>query len=296
MEKGLIIRLVLVASMVFMASCGTKKTIVKDTSSVSVSEQKEISPQVRKLTFVQKVYDNQVFTKNITGDLTFEIKMDAKEISVPGSLKMRKDEVIRIQLFVPILGTEVGRIEFTPDYVLIVDRLHKEFIQADYSQVDFLRNQGISFYSLQALFWNQLLLPGTQEVKESDLKRFDVDFSVDSNNLPVSYRQGPMSYQWQADKTTGRIIQALVNYQSSNYGNSSLRMDYANFKAVGSKQFPADISLRLSTKAAGKPKEVNILLRMDKITTDNKWDTHTEVSSRYKKVEPQDVLGKILNL
>lgn len=296
MEKGLIVRLVLVASMVFMASCGTKKTIVKDTSSVSVSEQKEISPQVRKLTFVQKVYDNQVFTKNITGDLTFEIKMDAKEISVPGSLKMRKDEVIRIQLFVPILGTEVGRIEFTPDYVLIVDRLHKEFIQADYSQVDFLRNQGISFYSLQALFWNQLLLPGTQEVKESDLKRFDVDFSVDSNNLPVSYRQGPMSYQWQADKTTGRIIQALVNYQSSNYGDSSLRMDYANFKAVGSKQFPADISLHLSTKATGKPKEVNILLRMDKITTDNKWDTHTEVSSRYKKVEPQDVLGKILNL
>ncbi len=73
---------------------------------------------------------------------------------------MRKDEVIRIQLFIPILGTEVGSLEFTPDYVLIIDRLHKEYIKADYTQVDFLKKQGINFYSLQALFWNQLLLPG----------------------------------------------------------------------------------------------------------------------------------------
>lgn len=61
--------------------------------------------------------------------MTFEIKMGSKDISVPGSLKMRKDEVIRLQLFIPILGTEVGRLEFTPDYVLIVDRLHKEYIK-----------------------------------------------------------------------------------------------------------------------------------------------------------------------
>lgn len=161
--KGLIIRLVLVASIIFMASCGSKKTLVQDTSSASITEQKAVSPQVRKLTYVQKVYDNQVFSKNIVGDMTFEIKMGSKEISVPGSLKMRKDEVIRLQLFIPILGTEVGRLEFTPDYVLIVDRLHKEYIKADYSQVDFLREQGISFYSLQALFWNQLLLPGIQK-------------------------------------------------------------------------------------------------------------------------------------
>lgn len=35
---------------------------------------------------------------------------------------MRKDKMIRLRLFVPIIGTEVGRIDFTPDYVLVVDR------------------------------------------------------------------------------------------------------------------------------------------------------------------------------
>lgn len=296
MEKGQIVRLLLVGIMGLVASCGSKKAIVQDSSTISARAQEAVSPRVRELTFVQKVYDNQVYANNIVGDMTFRIKMGSKEVTVPGALRMRKDEVIRIQLFIPLLGTEVGRLEFTPDYVLIVDRMHKEYIKADYNQVDFLQAQGISFYSLQALFWNQLLLPGVRKVSESDLKRFNVDFTVDSDNLPVSYRQGDMTYQWQADKTTGRISQAQVNYHSDLYGNSSLNMDYDNFRAVGAKQFPADMELRLSTQATSKPREVSIRFSMDKITTDSKWDAHTEVSGRYKKVEPQDVLGKILNM
>ncbi len=54
--------------------------------------------------------------------MNFNLQAADKDITVPGKLSMRKDEVIRIQLFIPILGTEVGRLEFTPNYVLIIDR------------------------------------------------------------------------------------------------------------------------------------------------------------------------------
>lgn len=151
------------------------------------------SETLKKLAFVQKVSDNQVYTKNIVGNMSFTLQAGDKDITVPGKLSMRKDEIIRIQLFIPILGTEVGRLEFTPDHVLIIDRLHKEYIKADYTQVDFLK-QGISFYSLQALFWNQLLLPGERTVKESDLKKFDARLDVAGDAVPVSYRNGNMTY------------------------------------------------------------------------------------------------------
>lgn len=279
-----------------LASCASKKTLVSETATVTKPEVESVSPAVRKLTFVQKVYDNQVYAKNIVGDMSFHIQAGKKEITVPGSLRMRKDEVIRIQLFIPLLGTEVGRLEFTPDYVLIVDRMHKEYIQADYNQVDFLRDQGITFYSLQALFWNQLLLPGVDKVKESDLKKYDVDFEAKGENLPVSYRQGAMAYRWMADPATGRILQALVDYQSDKHGTSSLEMNYGDFKSVGVKFFPAELSLRLATMATGKQKSVSIDLSLSKVGTDADWDARTQVSSKYKKVEPQDVLGKIMNL
>lgn len=69
---------------------------------------------MQKLAFVQKVSDNQVYAKNITGSINFTIRMGEKKISVDGALRMRKDDVIRLQLYAPILGFEIGRLEFTP--------------------------------------------------------------------------------------------------------------------------------------------------------------------------------------
>lgn len=283
-----------------LGACGTKKVAVGDksssSSSASTSESRgQKSEAMQKLSFVQKVSDNQVYSKNITGNMDFTISMDSKEISLPGNLKMRKDEVIRIQLQAPVLGFEVGRLEFTPKYVLIIDRIHKEYIKADYNQVDFLQKQGVNFYSLQALFWNQLLLPGTQKVSESDLKKFDADLDVSGDVVPVTFKQGNMTYCWNANRTTGRINQADVNYKNST-SSSTLHIDYANFKSVGVKLFPASQKLTFVTNATQKKQELKVGIDMKDVKTDSKWEAETEVSSKYKQISPEDVLGKILNM
>ena len=51
--------------------------------------------------------------KNLVSELTFTVNTGKKDITVPGLLHMRKDEVIRIQLLIPLIRSEVGRIEFT---------------------------------------------------------------------------------------------------------------------------------------------------------------------------------------
>lgn len=283
-----------------LASCGAKQAVVKDTvSSKPVAASTVTDKQndgVGKLTFVQKVSDNQVYSKNITGSMSFTMQMGSKDITVPGALRMRKDEVIRLQLFIPILGTEVGRLEFTPTYVLIIDRLHKEYIKADYTQVDFLKKQGITFYSLQALFWNQLLLPGSQKVSESDLKKFDANLAVQGDAVPVTYKNGDMTYTWMADRSTGRIDQARIDFKSAQYGTSTLHLQYGDFKSVGVKLFPASQNLTLTTDAGNQKREVEINIDMNDVKTDSNWDTQTEISSKYKQVSPQEALSKIMNM
>ena len=282
-----------------LASCASKKALQKETTVQSQTQSAATTsqdPAVQKLSFVQKVSDNQVYAKNITGSMSFNLQAGSKDITVPGSLKMRKDEVIRIQLMIPILGTEVGRLEFTPDYVLIIDRIHKEYIKADYSQVDFLKKQGITFYSLQSLFWNQLLLPGTEKVQESDLKRFDADLSGTGGSVPVTYNNGNMTYKWLADRTTGRINQANVQYKDASAGTSLLSLTYDNFKSVGVKSFPANLYLTLSSTATKKLNEVKINIEMNEVKTDADWEAHSEVSSKYKQISATDVLGKLMNM
>lgn len=277
-----------------LASCGTTRQVTGD--SQKTQTQTTASESARKLTFVQKVSDNQLYQKNIVASMSFNVVAGSKDITLPGQLRMRKDEVVRLTLQMPLLGTEVGRLEFTPDYVLVVDRIHKEYTKAKYSDVGFLRDNGLSFYSLQSLFWNQLLLPGKQKVSESDLKRFDVNLSESGQTLPVSLQNNNMSYTWQADKTTGQIVKALITYASAQHGKSTLTWNYADFKTLGSKHFPNKQSFTFTTTATKKKQEATVTLQLNKITTDSNWDATTELSGKYSPMNVNDILGKLPNM
>lgn len=285
----------------FLTSCGTKKVAMTESAKTESKanpghdDSGILNDAASQQTFLQKILDNQVYTKNITGSMSFKIQMGDKDIEVNGALRMRKDEVVRIQLNAPILGFEVGRLEFTPDYVLIIDRLHKEYIKADYNQVDFLKNQGISFYSLQALFWNELTLPGVKQVTKSDLEKFNVGLSTGSTDVPVSYQAGRMAYLWNADRGSGRISQANVTFSASGK-TSSVNMKYGKFKNVGVKMFPALQALTLTTNATKQKQEVKMTINMNEVKTDSKWEAQTEVPAKYKKVSPESVLSKIMNM
>lgn len=179
------------------SACATQR---KATQSATSTAPKTSDVAAEKcLRFLQRVNDNRLYQKNLVASLTATIVTDGKDISVPGSLHMRKDEVIRLQLFLPFLGTEVGRIEFTPTEVLVIDRIHKEYIQADYTQLRFLRDNNLTFYSLQALFWNQLLIPGKQQVGETDLSRFNVELS-ETGQQKITISAGAIAYCWEQER------------------------------------------------------------------------------------------------
>ena len=237
--------------------------------------------------YLKKVIDNRVTAKNIVSDMTFNIKVGSKDITVPGALRMRRDEVIRLQLFVPLLGTEVGRLEFSPNRVLIVDRLHKEYIEADYTQLDFLKNNDLNFYSLQALFWNQLAVPGKNTIEASDFQQFSVS---DKN---VRLVKDNMNYNW-TTAANGQIVMTNISYATAKSGASSLLWMYSDFRPLGVSQFPAHQDFTFSTSASKQLKTVKVSLDLDNVKDKGDWDVKTEVSSKYKKVEAADILGKLL--
>ncbi len=91
----------------------------------------------------------------ITGNATVSVQLGEKSVKLNGALKMWRDKVVRVQLYMPLLGTEIGRMDFTPDYLLVVDRINKQYAKVSYSEIDALEQNGISFEVLQSLFWNE---------------------------------------------------------------------------------------------------------------------------------------------
>lgn len=286
--------------MLLLASCGAKKAAVKDNGSATSNLQKvqETENATAKSTFafVEKVNDKKVDVQDIVADLDFTATMGGKDVSVPGSLHMRKDQMIRLQLFMPILHTEVGRLEFTPEYVLVVDRLHKQYVKEDYTKIDFLKVNGLDFNALQALFWNQLYLPGTKSVGEESISKFKADLSGSAATIPVSVKTGNLSLVWNVSRQTQLINDVKATYTSAQHGTSVLTMKYDKFKTVGAKMFPSFEELSFQTSATKKLQKVTMTLDMDDISTSSKWSTETTLSSKYKKIEATDIFSKLFSM
>lgn len=277
-----------------VASCGTKKTAVTGPAG-PVTETVETNTEQQRINYLRKVYDNAVYTKNIVSSIDFTIDTGSKNISVGGSIRLRKDDVMRIQL--TALGLmEVGRLEFTKDYVMIVDRIHKEYIKADYNKVDFMKRNGLNFYTLQALFWNMLFVPGEANMTDRLLEKFTVDLATKGVMVPLSLKNGNMEYVWQTESKTGLIRETDVTYSDKANGTTKLSCKYDNFKSLGTKQYPHLLTLNAQSVISKKPRNVTITIKMDGAKMSSDWETRTTLSSKYKEVSADEVLEKIMNL
>lgn len=281
-----------------LSSCGTKKIATGSTATTTTANKHTASDdkttELQKINFLRKVTDNAVYAQNIVSKIKLDINTGSNEISVAGSLHMRRDAVIRIQI-TPFGIMEAGRLEFTKDHVLLVDRIHKEYVKASYSDVDFLARNGLDFYALQALFWNQLFVPGTQKTTDSSLKNFSATIGG-GQFTPISISYGKMSYLWSADTKTALLRAVDAKYSGSQNDNTSVSCKYSDFKTMGTKQFPTDILLTLSTKAVRNANKMSLRLHLNTLGTDSDWEAETTVSSKYKQVSADEILKKLGSL
>ncbi|MDO5075102.1 MAG: DUF4292 domain-containing protein [Bacteroidales bacterium] len=89
----------------------------------------------------------------ITGKISASFDSDSKDRSFSGTLRMRRDQVIQLSL--TKFGIEGVRIIFTPDSVLVLDRLHKRYLHSSYEHLPSLgMPQALSFKTIQGFLWN----------------------------------------------------------------------------------------------------------------------------------------------
>ena len=186
----------LVVAAVLVVACGSSRGLgrksgkLQDEASgvTKKSKQKgksmELLDTLQKDVFLQRVTDNAQTTRFVTSKVKFSVEVGNRQMTLTGNLKMKRDDVIRLQLMA--FGfVEAGRLEFTQDYVLIVDRINKQYLKVPYAQLEFFRHSGIDFYMLQALFWNELFQPGKSRLTDRNLKKFTTDTGID-NDVVVS--------------------------------------------------------------------------------------------------------------
>ena len=261
---------------VLLSSCSATKSIKKAHSIEGMTETE----------FVESVIENAGGWKALTAKMSLSLDLEGKGVTkVSGTLRIKKGEVIQMSI-APLLGIEVARAEISPNGILVIDRMNKRYVEVSFAEVKALAKADLDFHTLQALFLNELFLPGKDDLTVRDASSFKVEPEAEGIWLNVK-RAKRFGYHFLAEAPAALLKESYIGLNGSPYG---LRWKYNDFRALERKQFPVDMKLAFE----GGKKSVKAALALSRLSTNGDWESHTEVSRKYEKVELEEILKILL--
>lgn len=117
-------------------------------------------------------------------------------------MKMKANERVQISLLMPILRTEVARIEMTPEEVLVVDRMNRRYVRASRKELKGLLPKHAEYARVEKLLF-KASLPGGKSLltgkdvglpslEKAQVRLYDFSsqsFSLNPTELSSRYRQ-----------------------------------------------------------------------------------------------------------
>lgn len=238
---------------------------------------------------VEMVNASRQTGKFLTAKASVKLQAGQKDVSVSGTLRMKRDDVIQLSL--AFLGLmEVGRMEITPEYFLLVDRMNHQYVRVAYADVPFFQQSGIDFHTFQSLFWGELFLPGDGG-KAPEAKAFRQQLSGDSLRLTTeAHAQAALCFV--ASVSRSLLLQTSVEARGGSLV-PLMSWDYSDYKTFGGKPFPTGMQMRISS---GKTK-AQVTLSLSNLKDNSDWSTRTEVNARkYKQVSVESIVSRLKGL
>lgn len=260
-----------------LASCSSTQSLKKSQSIEGMTETE----------YVESVISHAGGWDAMTAKMALAIDWEGKGTTkVNGALRIKKGEVIQLSI-APLLGIEVARAEISPDGVLVIDRMNKRYVEVSFAEVKALANADLDFHTLQALFLNELFLPGKDDLTSRDASSFRVELGLDGVTLDVK-KAKRFSYRFLTQAPEALLKESCIGLMNTPY---RLKWEYAGFRPLDAKLFPSEMQVSF----LGTKKPVKASFALSRLSTNADWDAHTEVSKRYEKVELEDILKLLLN-
>ena len=187
--------------LLMLASCHSSKKATKDHSD-KTKPTTTVSTTTTKTTPSTKSPDKQepdlnkmkiAAGTNFTSKVKVTITQDGKDINTNGNLRMRYGDVIQLTLVDPVLGiAEIGRIELSPNKVLIIDRVNQRSVDTTYEDFSALKSRDIDFNTIQEFFW--------QESKKGDTFAYTIPAKKDIK-LDLKLSNKGSNANWEAHTT-----------------------------------------------------------------------------------------------
>ena len=261
----------------FVVSCSTTKNAKKADFIEGLSEKE----------YWENVLSNcgGMEREALTAKMSLALDVSGKTTRVNGTMRIKKGEVIQLSI-APLLGIGVARAGISPYGVLVIDRMNKRYVRVSFTELQELANAQLDFHTLQALFLNEIFLPGKKDLTSRDLSAFDIELVGRDVRLDVR-KTKRFAYTFLMQGTEALLKESLVGLRDANY---ALSWKYENFRSLGQKQFPNTMTLSFM----GLKKPMNATFSLSRLTANSNWESYTKVSDKYEQVKLEDLIKRLL--
>lgn len=293
MKNNILQIIILIAAAMMIGACASNRKAVKEgtdvTTSATAVTNKTSTEEQKAAQTVVRLNQNRQTASGLRSKMSVRLAAGGKSASAGGTLKMKRDEII--QLSITALGLfEVGRMELTPDYLFVQDRMNKQYVQVAWADIAPLRATGADFYTFQALFWNELFVLGSKGQPAAD----DFRTTATTKQLTLTPKNQHTAVSQEALQFLVNISRSLLEraaLTTTAGGNLTVTCDYADFQKLENKLFPTQINLAITAKA--KRYSADITLSNPQADESMKNLT-TKTPSGYKKVAFDDIIKQLV--
>jgi hypothetical protein len=203
-------------------------------------------------------------------------------MAIDAQLRIRHNEAFQLSLRVPLLGSEAFRLILTPDKVLVIDRLNKQYVQESMSVLQAQFPFTFDYYMAEALWTNRLFLAGKSSLSKKDLSGFAMD--NDKYTIHLKYSDDyATNYIFSCDHTAR--IQSTQALRES--GALGVECVYSAWGQTSKQQtFPMAMQWKLLTNK--QPLQLNIAFKS--VNTDAPVNIDQSIPNKYTQASLEQLI------
>lgn len=235
---------------------------------------------------VETVVSQQLPFETFQAKVNVGLSAPGKSFSVNGTFKLIRNERLQVSVQ-PFLGIEMLRAEFTNDSVKMLDRINRRYVAESIKEYRESLPVDIRFETLQALFMNQLFVPGEAAFTASDFTAFK--WRTENDGLLIGRLREDQFFILNFFLNPAN---QLTQTQVSNRTNSHIvEWKYDQFQPLASVTFPMKSGI---TYRSGSAPQIQADLTYSRIELDKKINMQFDIPSSYKKIELTDLVKGLI--
>lgn len=167
------------------------------------------------------------------------VQFGQAEYTLRGSLRIITDSIISLSIQ-PMLGIEVARIDFTPEYFTVYDKMNHRFSETPYDAMYIGTGIPFDFHAIQSMLSGQFY-----SIPHRDKHSFQLDSKTDSTYVFIGQDNLNNMFQY-FEISFGSYFVAVSGLQRSKSQSLPYSITYSDWRMVNRKyKYPFSLSVEL---------------------------------------------------